>query len=246
MEQTGPALARRDASLGESGLAASTINARLAAVLASRTDSRAFFDRIAGSWDVIGSDFSRGTGRLEVLGCLVPDDLVVADVGCGTGYLAGTLGRRARKVVCVDASAAMLHEAAKNLADLHAEVELREGDIEHLPLADGEVDVACAHMVLHHLAETRVGLEELVRVVKPGGQVVCLDMLPHNEAWLRDAMADVRLGLEPTTLEQELRAVGLVDVSREMLEDRYVVEHPSGRRVELPLYLIRGRRAAED
>ncbi|HTE04822.1 MAG TPA: metalloregulator ArsR/SmtB family transcription factor, partial [Planctomycetota bacterium] len=100
---------------------------RLALVLADRADSRAFFDRIAGDWDLIGSDFSQGTGRLEVLGCLVPPQLVVADVGCGTGYLARVLAQRVTRVICVDTSAAMLDKARANLAGSAAALEFRTG-----------------------------------------------------------------------------------------------------------------------
>lgn len=216
---------------------------RLSTVLADRTDSRAFFDRIAGDWDLIGADFSIGTSRLEVLGCLVPGGLVVADVGCGTGYLAQALGRRVAKVIGVDSSPAMLERARRNLEGLEHEVELRQGSLQSLPLADGEVDAACAHLVLHHLADARAGLREMQRITRPGGRVVCVELLPHREAWMHESMADTRLGLDPAQLEQDLRAVGLRDVRREMLADSYVVENPAGRRVELPLFLIHARRA---
>ena len=218
--------------------------ARLAVVLAERTDSRAFFDRIAGSWDVIGSDFSRGTGRLEVLSSLVPAELVVADVGCGTGYLASALGRRVARVICIDSSPAMLGQAERNLTGMPATGEFRIGSIESLPCSDGEVDVACAHMVLHHVASTRTAAAELARIVRPGGRVICLDMLPHHETWMREAMADTRLGIDPATLAEDLTAAGLVDVRHDMLSDRYVVENPAGRPVQLPLYLAEGRRPA--
>lgn len=215
--------------------------ARLAVVLAERSDSRAFFDRIAGSWDVIGSDFGTGTGRLAALSCLVPEDLVVADVGCGTGYLAAALGQRVSHVVCVDASAAMLERARGKLAGLDGRVDFRQGSIEALPMEDGEVDAAFAHMVLHHLPDVRAGLLEMARVLRPGGLVCCVDLLPHTEAWMRDAMADTRLGLEPAALDADLEAAGFQDIEREMLTDRYVVDAPGDRRVELPLFLVRGR-----
>ena len=215
--------------------------ARLAVVLAERTDARAFFDRIAGDWDVIGSDFEQGTGRLEALGCLVPRDLVVADIGCGTGYLAAALGRRVGRLVCVDASEAMLAQARENLAGLPCAVEYRTGTMEALPLADAEVDAACAHMVVHHLAEARPGLVELARTVRPGGTVVCVELLPHHETWMHEAMADTRLGIDPRDLVDDFAAAGLADVQHEMLSDRYMVENPSGRSIRLPLYLVRGR-----
>lgn len=215
--------------------------ARLAVVLAERSDSRAFFDRIAGAWDVIGSDFKLGTGRLSALSCLVDPGLVVADVGCGTGYLAQALGRRVDRLICIDPSAAMLGRARENLAGVSAQVEFRQGSMEALPVEDSAVDAAFAHMVLHHLPDTRAGLAEMVRIVRPGGVLACIDLLPHNEAWMRDAMADTRLGLDPIALEDDFRSVGLTDVRREILTDRYVVEAPGGRPVELPLHLIRGR-----
>ncbi|GJM20313.1 MAG: ArsR family transcriptional regulator [Planctomycetota bacterium] len=216
--------------------------ARLAVVLAERSDSRAFFDRIAGDWDVLGADFAEGTGRLELLSALIQPELVVADVGCGTGYLSTALARRASRVICVDASPAMLAKASEKLGDSPAEVETRLGTLEDLPLADAEVDAACAHMVLHHLADTRTGLSEMARAVKPGGVVAAVELLPHHETWMHDAMADTRLGLDPASLQDDLRAAGFVDVQHEILSDRYVVETPSKRTVQLPLFLLRGRR----
>jgi len=217
-------------------------NRRLAAVLADRADSRAFFDRIAGDWDLIGSDFARGTGRLEALSCLAPRDMAVADVGCGTGYLARALARRVARVICVDTSAAMLDKARENLRGVPAALEFRPGSMERLPLRDAEVDAAFAHMVLHHLVEVGAGLREMARVVRPGGQVVCVELLPHHESWMHDSMADTRLGVDPAALENDFRAAGLLDVEREILDDSYMVEHPSGRKISLPLFLMRGRR----
>jgi ArsR family transcriptional regulator len=216
---------------------------RLASLLAERSDSRAFFDRMAGDWDLIGSDFLLGSGRLDVLGCLVPDDLVVADVGCGTGYLTRALARRVAKVICIDTSTAMIEKARQNLLGSRAELEFRTGAMQALPLADGEVDAACAHMVLHHLDDLRAGLAEMARAVRPGGRVVCVELLPHHESWMHTAMADARLGIDPAELESACRAAGLDAITREILADSYVVEHPSGRRIQLPLYLIHGRKA---
>jgi ArsR family transcriptional regulator len=225
-------LARREADL-----------ARLAVVLAERSDSRAFFDRIAGDWDVIGSDFKDGTGRLSSLTCLVPRQTVVADVGCGTGYLAAALARRVDHILCIDPSAAMLEQARVNLADSSAEIEFRQGSMECLPVDDDCVDAAFAHMVLHHLADTRAGLDEMARIVRPGGCLVALELLPHNESWMHEQLADTRLGVDPAVLEDDFRSIGLHQVQREIMADRYVVEHPSGRSIDLPLYLVHGRLA---
>jgi hypothetical protein len=82
----------------------------------------------------------------------------------------------------------------------------------------------------------------MARAVRPGGQVICVELLPHRETWMHTAMADARLGLEPAPLEAAFRAAGLTDTRHEMLDDSYVVENPSGRRIQLPLFLMRGRK----
>lgn len=219
--------------------------ARLGVVLTERSDSRAFFDRIAGDWDVLGADFVEGSGRLELLGALLAPSLVVADVGCGTGYLSQALSRRVARVICVDASPAMLECAEANLAGAAASVDARLGTLEDLPLDDAEADAACAHMVLHHLADTRTGVAEMARVVKPGGVVAAVEMFPHREAWMHDTMADTRLGLEPSALIDDFAAAGLTEIGHEVLSDRYVVEDPTGKKVQLPLFLLRGRKPAQ-
>jgi len=148
------------------------------------------------------------------------------------------------RVICVDTSAAMLDKARENLRGVPASLEFRLGSMESLPLREGEVDATFAHMVLHHLPDVEAGLRELVRCTRPGGQVVCVEMLPHRESWMREAMADTRLGLDPEALRDDFRACGLEAVEKEVLDDAYVVEHPSGRKISLPLFLIRGRRPA--
>ena len=99
-------------------------------------------------------------------------------------------------------------------------------------------------MVLHHLPDTRIGVAEMARVTRPGGVLVVVELLPHRESWMHESMADVRLGVDPVQLEGEFRAAGVSDVTREILGDSYVVEHPTGRRIQLPLFLMSGRRAA--
>src|SRR5262249_15065240 len=80
-----------------------------------RAKSREFFARVAPEWDVLGSDFKLGTARLRAVTCLVPHGYVVADVGCGTGYMARALVRVAARVICIDHSAAMLAQAKERL-----------------------------------------------------------------------------------------------------------------------------------
>jgi ArsR family transcriptional regulator len=206
-----------------------------------RRRSREFFDRVAPEWDLLGSEFKRGLARWRALSCLIPDELVVADVGCGTGYMARALVRVASRVICIDHSEAMLAQAKTRLARDAAKVDFRVGELDRLPLADGEVDAVFANLVLHHVPDVLAALREMRRALKAGGRLVVTDLLPHKEVWMTEAMADLRLGLDATELKSRVEKAGFVDVVADEIEDHYVVEGPAGQKAELPLLLIHAR-----
>lgn len=221
---------------------------RLLAVLAERREkSRAFFDRVAGEWDTIGSDFATGQARQRALVHFLPREQVIADLGCGTGYMTRALLGLVRRVICVDRSHGMLEEACRHIAELAPEtaVELRAGELDALPIADAEVDGAVAAMVLHHLPDPGPCLSEMRRILKPGGTAVVVELAPHREAWMHEEQGDLFLGLEPERVALALRAAGFEEVRTESIEDGYRPPPPTGQR-ELPaaglaLYLVRGR-----
>jgi ArsR family transcriptional regulator len=216
--------------------------ARLGRVLdARRRRSRDFFDRVAPEWDRVGSEFERGVVQWRAIGGLVPDGLVVADVGCGTGFMARALVHVASRVVCIDHSSAMLAKARRHLAAHKKRVEFRRGEVDRLPLADGEVDAVFASLVLHHVPDVFAALREMRRAIRPGGTLVVTDLAPHHETWMSEAMADLRLGLDPTELQQRATKAGFVDATVAPVEDRYVVEGADGRKAELELFLLQAR-----
>jgi ArsR family transcriptional regulator len=97
------------------------------------------------------------------------------------------------RVVAVDASAAMLQAAKKRLQRLD-NVDLRRGDLEALPIDDARLDAATMMMVLHHVPEPQRALAEAARVLKPGGRLILVDMLPHDREHYRRQMGHVWLG----------------------------------------------------
>jgi ubiquinone/menaquinone biosynthesis C-methylase UbiE/DNA-binding transcriptional ArsR family regulator len=217
--------------------------ARLDAVLEERRRKSArFFDAMAVRWDAIGREFTRGTARLHALSALVPPGLVVADVGCGTGYQAEALARVAARVICVDHSTGMLARARANLASVAERIELRPGELHDLPLQDGEVDAVFAHMVLHHLVDPTAALAEMRRALKPGGRLAVVDLLPHKHERLVAQLGDVKLGLDRHELARRLQRAGFDDVETRELDDRYRVEAPEGPPAELELFLATARR----
>jgi ubiquinone/menaquinone biosynthesis C-methylase UbiE len=111
-------------------------------------------------------------------------------------------------VIAIDSSPAMLETARARLGGL-ANVETREGELESLPIADGELDAAIAFLVLHYVAEPGQALAEAARALKPGGRLLVVDMMPHDRDEYRQAMGHVWQGFEPGRMERWMDEAGL-------------------------------------
>lgn len=105
-------------------------------------------------------------------------DEVALDVGCGAGALALALAPHVRRVVGVDRVPELL-ELARERAP--ANVELVEGDAEHLEFADGSFDLAGTLRTLHHVDRPERVVAELARVTRPGGHVLVVDQLAPED-----------------------------------------------------------------
>ncbi len=219
---------------------------RLDALLARRRAKAGdFFDRVAGQWDKIAGAFRTGQGRLRLASHLLPAHFVVADLGCGTGYVGEGLLGVASKLICVDRSEKMLAAAKKRLARGRAAmtIEFRRGEVDGLPIEDEEVDGVVAGMVLHHLPRLDGAIAEMFRVLKPGGAAAILELAPHKEAWMRRELSDRHLGLEATDVLSALKRAGFVDVVLDPVDDHYQPKKEDGEEVSLPLYIARGRKS---
>ena len=148
----------------------------------------------------------------RALGHLLPE-IDVADLGCGDGYLTLELARWARTVYGVDRSDEVLERARDLASRRHAvNVEWRKGDLARLPLHDESVDVALLSQSLHHATDPEEALTEALRILRPGGRLVVLDLREHDQQWVRARFGDQRLGFADAALERLLRGVGLRDV----------------------------------
>lgn len=215
----------------------------LAAVLEQRRRrSREAHDRLAERWVEVGEEFALGTLRAEVLAEAWPAGPVVADLGCGAGFLSGWLAQRGARVVAVDHSERMLATARRKAGARG--VEFRRGELDALPLRDGEVDAAFSNLVWHHLPDVAAAAREVFRVLKPGGPFVVSDLQPHEADFMRETMGDLRLGLKPDQVVGALARAGFVDLRHAPAADRYRVTSPTGEARELPMFLVHGRKPA--
>ena len=172
-----------------------------------RTTSEAFFSSSAGQWDRLREELFGPTSHIKALGGLLDPNLVIGDLGCGTGAISQWLSQFCERIIAVDASKEMLEAARENLAE-QEHVELRQGSLEKLPVETGELDVALLMLVLHHLPEPRRVLAEAARTLKPGGRLLILDMLPHEREEYRQTMGHVWMGFNEKQMTQWLHAAG--------------------------------------
>lgn len=182
---------------------------RLERILADRrTRSQEFFSATAANWGRVREELFGGHADLVALLGLLDEEATVADLGCGTGQFAATVAPFVGRVLAVDGSAAMLAAARRRLAP-HENVVLRQGDLEALPLEDGEADLAVLLLVLHYLPHPAAALAEAARVVKPGGRLLVVDMMPHDREEYRQQMGHVWLGFSEAQLGGWLEPAGI-------------------------------------
>lgn len=185
---------------------------RLPGVLARRRSrSQEFFASSAGKWDRLRAELFGSHPELGALPALLDPDWVVGDLGAGTGQLAESLAPFVRQVVAVDDSAAMLQAARRRLAG-RANVEIRRGELEALPVGDAELDAAVLSLALHFAPEPARVLAEAARVLKPESRLLVIDMTPHDREEYRAEMGHVWLGFNASQITGWLTEAGFEQV----------------------------------
>lgn len=148
----------------------------------------------------------------RAIGLLMPP-LIVADVGCGEGYLTVEVARWAKRVIAVDRSPAVIERAKALAARRRARnIVWKKGDMQKLPLADASVDLVLLSQALHHAADPARAAAEAARVLTPNGRVLVLDLRAHGEEWVREKLGDRWLGFSDERLSGLLTGAGLTDV----------------------------------
>ena len=206
-EKLSPFLRETTALLQELPVVAEDIR-RMDLVLKHRTmQTSRLFDRLAGNWKHIKAELFGGLDLIGEIFRLIPPSQSIVDIGCGTGDLLLLLKNKADEVIGVDNSLRMLEEARVYL-NQEGSIDLRLGNIEHLPLGDEEVESAVINMVLHHSDAPLHILKEAGRVLKKRGYLVLADFKKHNQEYMRTQYGDRYLGFDPDELKDYFRKSG--------------------------------------
>jgi ubiquinone/menaquinone biosynthesis C-methylase UbiE/DNA-binding transcriptional ArsR family regulator len=178
-------------------------------ILARRNEqAQVYFNQVAGRFDR-----SYGPGRSwEAFGHLllrILPPLTVADLGSGEGLLSELLARKAKKVIAVDNSEKMVtfgaNKAKKNgLKNL----EFRLGDLENPPIEPQSVDLVILSQALHHAHEPAKAIQSAHKLLRPGGQIMILDLMKHTFDRAKELYGDRWPGFAESDLHHWMESAG--------------------------------------
>lgn len=182
-----------------------------------------------------GADLGLGCGNPQAIAGLMPGERVL-DLGSGGGFDAFLAARQVGptgRVIGVDMTPEMIALARSNAAKVALDnVDFRLGDIEHLPIDAGSVDVIMSNCVINLAPDKPAVFREAYRVLAPGGRLAISDMvavgdLPAAIANDPAAYTGCIAGAVPVAeLERMIAAAGFQHVrvrvqaqSRDLVED---------------------------
>lgn len=173
-----------------------------------KNQAQVYFNQVAGRFDR-----SYGPGRSwqafgHLLLRMLPP-ITVADLGAGEGLLSELLARRCKKVIAVDNSEKMIEfGAAKARKNGLKNLEFRLGDLQAPPIEPKSVDLVILSQALHHAEVPAEAIAAAHRLLKPGGQILILDLLAHKFEQAHKLYGDRWPGFAESDLHRWLEEAG--------------------------------------
>lgn len=170
--------------------------------------TRAVWERQAASWDATSAHERRVLGDVR-------EQLIahatgrVLDVGIGTGRNLPFYPRSVTEVAGIDISPAMLSRAHRNAVRLELPVDLRTSEARSLPFRDEVFDTVVCTLALCEIPDQVAAVDEMRRVLRPGGALLLLDHIEYSRPalrwleWLRARWRGVAVRRRPLDLVRE-------------------------------------------
>ena len=201
---------------------------------------RAAYERWAATYDS-DDNATRDLDALVLRAARLPlDNAGVIELGAGTGKNTAWLAARARRVLALDLSPAML-ERARSLG-LGPHVSFIEHDITRpWPAADGEADLVVGNLVLEHIADLGPVVAQARRALRSGGLMFLCELHPYRQ--LLGRQAQFRDGGKPILVEAHVHSVSEyvnTAVERDFVLERLGehLEDAAGHPAEVPPRLL--------
>jgi len=157
--------------------------------------ARSFADSKAAQWDDIGSALHNTSASLLAFAGMIGRRAAVADLGTGTGLLLPLLSPMAETVYAVDQSGAMLRRARLRCRDAGIDnVSFVQKPLEELTVEMPACDALLLHFVLHQVARPPVLLSHLRQFLNPGGRLVIVDRVQHDDEQAKTTFGSLWLG----------------------------------------------------
>jgi len=170
--------------------------------------AQVYFNQVAGRFDRVYGPGRSWQAFAHLLLRILPP-IVVADLGAGEGLLSELLARRCKKVIAVDNSEKIVAFGAAKAKKNHLKnLEFRQGDLQTPPIENETVDLVILSQALHHAEEPGKALSAAFRILKPGGQVMILDLARHTFEQAHQLYGDRWLGFAESELHEWLEQAG--------------------------------------
>lgn len=200
-----------------------------------------YFDSIAEKWNVIRSEYFEERLKYKLLSITNIKDKVVADLGCGTGFVSLALASEASIVFSVDNSSNMLKQLKVNTSDKnYKNLYLIKSSLDNLSLFDESVDIVFINMALHHIKDAKKAILEMHRVLKKDGVVVISDVMEHDGEWAREEMFDEWLGFSNEQIKNWLGEAGFNNIQIDNTDLSCKGYSSKGEYTETGIFIARG------
>lgn len=173
-----------------------------------REQAQVYFNQVAGRFDRVYGPGRSWQAFGHLLLRIIPP-VVVADLGAGEGLLSELLARRCKKVIAVDNSERIVEFGAAKAKKNHLKnLEFRQGDLQNPPIDPGSVEVAILSQALHHAENPAAAIAAAHKILRPGGQILILDLLKHTFDKAAELYGDRWPGFAESDLHDWLEKAG--------------------------------------
>jgi ubiquinone/menaquinone biosynthesis C-methylase UbiE len=156
--------------------------------------------------------------------------MLVLEVACGGAHQGEAIAPHVGRVVGADLTPEMLDVARRRLRDRSHGVALARADAARLPFPDDSFDLTFCRFAVHHFAEPREQLDEMVRVARPSGRVAVVDLISADPE-LTGAYNDVERRRDPS----HTRALTADELERAVEGTGAALEHTTRVDVRAPV-----------